>query len=137
VQVVFTDLQKALDSVSHDRLISKLSNLNILVASTISHLVAWISSYLCSRKQQVGVSGINSTTVNVISCVPQGSVLGALLLLIYKVVWSLSDFRDLQSDIDSLVQWISDHDLKLNIKKVQIASIVKETGANMYLNCDG
>ena len=38
-------------------------------------------------------------------------------VLLYKVARSLSDFHDLQSDIDSLVQWISDHDLKLNVKK--------------------
>ena len=37
--------------------------------------------------------------------------------VLYKVVRSLSDFRNLQSNIDSLVQWISDHDLKLKVKK--------------------
>ena len=74
-QAVFIDLQKAFDSVPHARLMSKLSNLDMP-----SHLVAWISSYLCSRKQQVGMSGANSTTVDVISGVLQGSVLGPLLL---------------------------------------------------------
>ena len=136
VQAVFFDLQKAFDTVPHAKLISKLSNLDIP-----THLVSWISSYLCSRKQQVGVSGANSTPVDVISGVPQGSVLGPTLFLIYidglaeipltggslsmfaddillyKVVRSLSDFQDLQSDVNSLVQWTSDHDLKLNAKK--------------------
>jgi len=41
------------------------------------------------------------------------------------------------SDVDSLVQWISDHDLKTQCQKVHIISIVKETGANMYSNCGG
>ena len=71
VQAAFIDLQKA---VLHARLISKLSNLDIP-----SHLVAWISSYLYSRKQQVGISGANSTPVDAVSGVPQGSVLGPLL----------------------------------------------------------
>jgi len=64
VQAVLFDLQKAFDTVPHAKLISKLSNLVIP-----SHLVTWISSYLCSRKQHVGV--------------PQGSALGPLLFLIY------------------------------------------------------
>ena len=56
-------------------------------------------------------------------------------ILLYKVVRSLSDFQDLQSDVNSLVQWTSDHDLKLNAKKCK--SLVKETGANMYSNRGG
>ena len=135
MQAVFFDLQKAFDTVPHAKLISKLSNLDIP-----THLVSWISSYLYSRKQQVGVSGANSTPVDVISGVPQGSVLGPTLFLIYidglaeipltggslsmfaddillyKVIRSLSDFQDLQSNVNSLVQWTSDHDLKLNTK---------------------
>jgi len=54
-------------------------------------------------------------------------------VLLYKVVRSLSDF---QSDIDSLVQWISDHN-QTQCQKVQIAFISKETGANMYSNYGG
>jgi len=124
VQAMFFGLQKAVDTVSHAKLTSKLSNLDVP-----AHLVTWISSYLCRRKQQVGVSGANSIPVDVISGVPQGSVLGPLLFLIYidglvdisltdgslsmfaddillyKVVWSLSDdFHDLQSNNDTLVQ---------------------------------
>ena len=58
------------------------------------------------------------------------------LFLLYMRVRTPSDFCDLQSNIDSLVQWISDQDLKLNVKE-KITSIVKEKGGNMYSNCGG
>ena len=35
----------------------------------------------------------------------------------YKVVQSITNFQDLQSDVNSFVQWTADHDLKLNVKK--------------------
>ena len=55
VQAIFFDLQKAFDSVPHGPLIDKLISLNIPTV-----LISWISSYLYNRKQQVGVSGVNS-----------------------------------------------------------------------------
>ena len=137
--VFFFDFQKAFDTVPHAKLISKLTALNVP-----PHLVSWISSYLYSRKQQVVVSGVYSATVDITSCVPQGSVLGPRLFLVYvdglaevpmrggslimftddpllyKVVQSITDFQDLQSDVNSFVQWTADHDLNLNVKKCKL-----------------
>ena len=77
-----------------------------------THLVAWISRYLCSRKQQVGISGANSITVDVISGVPQGSVSplhgGSEPLISVTCRATL---------IRLCIYQISDHDLKLNVKK--------------------
>ena len=78
MQTDFLIFQKAFGTVPHAKLISKQTALNVP-----PHLVSWISSYLYSRKQQVFVSGAYSATVNVTSGVPQGSMLGRLLFLIY------------------------------------------------------
>ncbi len=67
VQAIFFDLQKAFDTIPHAKLISKLADLDIP-----PHFLSWISSYL---KQQVVVSGAMSPSINVVSGVPQGSVL--------------------------------------------------------------
>ena len=71
------DLQRHLIPSPHDKLISKPSTLDVL-----AHIVSWVSSYLCNRKQQVAVFGVKSPPVDIVSGAPQGSVLGPLLLLI-------------------------------------------------------
>ena len=75
---VFLDLSKAFDKVPHIPLLSKLAHLNIPKT-----LFEWLHKYLCQRLQHVVVNGESSASTCVISCVPQGSVLGPLLFLIY------------------------------------------------------
>ena len=78
VVTVFFDFQKAFDSVAHGPLITKLQNTGLH-----PHIVKWVQSYLTNRTQRVVVNGSESVSVNVVSGVPQGSVLGPLLFLVY------------------------------------------------------
>jgi len=75
---IFLDLKKAFDTVNHSILLKKLDHYGI--RGIINH---WFSSYLLGRSQVTEIDS-NLWTINKISCsVPQGSVLGPLLFLIY------------------------------------------------------
>ena len=75
---VFFDLRKAFDTVPHRPLLDKLHSFGI-----DPNLISWICSYLTERKQHVIYDGVLSNGIPVLSGVPQGSVLGPLVFLIY------------------------------------------------------
>jgi hypothetical protein len=144
VDMIYLDFSKAFDSVSHKLLVHKLQSFGIH-----SDLLNWFSAYLSGREQRVVVEGIQSDWLPVISGVPQGSILGPLLFLLYindmpsvaqhtslalfaddskcyKKISHISDCVQLQNDIDALFEWSQKWDLKFHPSKCQIICVTRK-----------
>ena len=78
VDAVFLDFAKAFDRVHHKILLNKLCNFGISWS-----LLEWCSDYLSNRTQRVVIDGNCSSWLNILSGVPQGSILGPLFYVIF------------------------------------------------------
>lgn len=78
VDVAFLDFAKAFDKVSHPHLLSKLQSYGIK-----GQLFEWIKNFLLGRNQRVVINGHESNWLETTSGVPQGSILGPLIFLMY------------------------------------------------------
>ena len=87
VDMGILDISKASDKVPHERLALKLYHYGIR-----GNVLTWLQSFLRNQSQQVVTDGYYSTPCDVISGVPQGSVLGPTLFLIY----TKNDLKNLQ-----------------------------------------
>lgn len=107
---VFCDLSKAFDCVNHDLLLQKLH-----IYGFRGVVLRWFESFLGDRKQCVKFSGKLSTTTTVLHGVPQGSVLGPLLFLLYVNDINFMDMKgvlDLYAD-DVVISWHSNNIIDL------------------------
>ena len=109
VRAVFLDISKAFDKVWHSGLIFKLKQNGIS-----GRLLKFFESYLDDRKQRVAINGFFSDYAVLESGVPQGSVLGPLLFLIY--------INDLENNIKSNVKFFADDTMLFSIVKDPIVS---------------
>jgi hypothetical protein len=108
VRMVFLDISKAFDKVWHRGLIYKLELLGVE-----DPLLKWIKSYLFGRKQRVIIDGQSSDWNEIEAGVPQGSVLGPLLFLIYinDITQDLQCDSFLYADDTSLLEVVEDIDI--------------------------
>ena len=96
IDVLFLDYRKAFDSVPHQRLIVKLKSLGIT-----GKLLSWLTNFLTSRIMRVGIRGCFSEWILILSGIPQGSVLGPLLFLLFVndlPDWILTSIRMFADD---------------------------------------
>ena len=137
IDSVYLDFAKAFDSVPHERLLVKLASYGIG-----GHVLQWIRQFLTGRRQRVAVAGDFSTWIEVLSGVPQGSVLGPTLFVcfindmpdvvesfvymhaddskIFRKVNFVYEAESLQRDLDSLQDWESKWQLRFNVDKCKV-----------------
>ena len=140
--LILLDFSKAFDKVNHEKLLLKLHSYGIR-----QETLKWIQAFLSNRQQQVVIENECSDSVSVTSGVPQGSVLGPILFLIYindlpdtiksKVrlfaddtavyiaVSSLEDAATLQRDLDRLCLWEDEWDMEFNPDKCTVIHITR------------
>lgn len=153
VHSIYTDFQKAFDTVPHDFLLLKMSNYFGICGDDLK----WFRSYLSDRYQRVVLSGQVSDWVCVPSGVPQGSILGPSLFLMYvneipncfrssncllyaddvKIFKNISNVNDcvqLQSDLDAFCDWCSKWKMTLNINKCFFINFSLKRSLNVSFN---
>ena len=158
VGMVMIDLQKAFDTVNHDILLEKMKAMGVTS-------IPWFRSYLSQRTQSVIINGIKSESMDVTCGVPQGSILGPQLFLLYindlhvsvsscKLALYADDsaliysHRDagvianvLSFDLGICKQWLCDNKLSLHVGKTEciLFGSAKRTNSahNFHVTCEG
>lgn len=144
VRVIFCDISKAFDRVWHAGLVHKLEQIGIR-----ADLLNWFKSYLSERRQRVVIEGNRSQVFDIKAGVPQGSILGPILFLIFindivnEIFCNIKLFADdtslyivvedeyasaelLNSDIEKIHQWSEQWLVNFNAQKTEAMTISKK-----------
>ena len=154
IDLVYLDFSKAFDKVAHQYLLEKLKAIGIS-----GKLLTWITNWLSNRRQRVLINGKFSDWDTVISGVPQGSVLGVILFLIYvmdisngssliaphsifstfaddtklaQCVGTPEGVRQLQELLDKLAEWSRKWAMPFNVKKCTVMHLGNHNPQQAY-----
>ena len=144
------DFLKSFDKVPHRRFMKKMEHYGI-GEKTFN----WVQDFSTYRKQNVSVNRMDSTTHNVSSGIPQGSVLGSILFVIYindmpdcvaataylfvddtklcKEIRSPEDSNSLQRDLDSLQEWSNTWLLRFHPNKCKVMTVSNKKKYNQQV----
>ena len=141
--VLIMDFSKAFDKVGHQRLLRKLDYYGVRGKN-----LKWIQNFLHRRSQRVVLEGKKSSTIDVESGVPQGSVLGPCLFLFYindlpnglaskvrlfaddaisyMTIDNQQDAHNLQQDLNRIGEWAKKWTMVLNTEKCKVITISRK-----------
>ena len=147
--VLLLDFSKAFDKVPHQRLALKLHHYGIR-----GNTLRWIQAFLDNREQCVSVNGTHSQWSPVKSGVPQGSVLGPTLFLVYindivddvksnirlfaddsilyREIRGDEDHAILQQDLNTVFKWADTWQMSFNASKCQLLTITRKTKPSLF-----
>ena len=149
IDVIYLDFQKAFNTIPHQRLLSKVHAYRIR-----GQVLEWIRNFLLNRRQRVVLNNSKSNWTEVIRGVPQGSVLGPILFILYindltdamsrisklfaddTKLYKTVDFYGysnmLQMDLYELDNWSESWQRKFNITKCKVLHLGKKNPSNFY-----
>ena len=144
--ILYLDFAKAFDSVDHDILLAKLKTYGVN-----GNLLNWFTDYLHGRVQRVVVDGVASDWATVTSGVPQGSLLGPILFVIfindfpnvvshvsqtalyaddsklYKSISCLCSCESLQQSLNHLSMWSHNNNISFNASKCKVLKVTRKS----------
>lgn len=149
MDTIYVDFSKAFDKVPQNLLITKIAMMGFP-----AWITEWIRSYLTNRKAYVKLGSTRSREFLITSGVPQGSVLGPLLfvlflndihvtfaskllffaddLKIYRQITSSADCYALQADMEELLRWCISNGMEINVSKTKVITFTRRQSCILF-----